>query len=278
MAIGTVRANGAEIPAFGLGTATLMGESCARCVAAALGAGYRLIDTAARYGNEEAVGEGLRASGLARDEVTVTTKVYWTDLADGDFQRSTEQSLERLGLDWVDLLLIHWPNPKIPLQVTVGALNEVKARGLARHIGVANFTTGLIEDAVRLSDAPLVVNQIEYHPYLDQSKVLETCRKHGLAVMSYSPLRQAGPGSPLEDPVVLQIAKSKGVTAAQVVLRWHLQHDDVVALPRSSNPERIRQNGDLSGFVLSTEDMAAISALARADGRKVRPKHAPVWD
>jgi diketogulonate reductase-like aldo/keto reductase len=278
MTIGNVSANGAEIPALGLGTATLMGESCARCVASALASGYRLIDTAARYGNEAAVGEGLRASGIPRAEVTVMTKVYWTDLAEGDFQRATAESLERLGIDQVDLLLIHWPNPNIPLRETVGALNEVKARGLTRHIGVANFTTRLIEDAVRFSDAPLVVNQIEYHPYLDQSKVLEVCRKHGLALMSYSPLRQAGPGSPIEDPVVVRIAEQKGVTPAQVVLRWHVQHADVIALPRSSNPERIRQNSDLSGFELSTEEMAAISALKRPDGRKVRPKHAPAWD
>jgi diketogulonate reductase-like aldo/keto reductase len=278
MTIATVRANGAEIPALGLGTATLMGESGARCIAAALGSGYRLIDTAARYGNEEAVGEGLRASGVPRSQVTLVTKVYWTDLAEGDFQRSAEQSLKRLGVDRIDLLLIHWPNPKIPLKETVSALNDVKSHGLASHIGVANFTTKLIAEAVQLSAAPLAVNQIEYHPYIDQSKLLEVCRKHGIAMMAYSPLRQAGPGSPLEDPVVVRIAAAKGVTPAQAVLRWHLQQGDIIALPRSSNLERIRQNADIDGFDLSADDMAAISALKRPDGRKVQPKHAPVWD
>ena len=278
MTLPLVTANGAGIPPIGLGTSQLLKDVGVASVKSALQAGYRFIDTAARYDNEEAVGEGLRASGVARKDIFLLTKVYWTELAAADFKQSTEDSLRRLGVDHVDLLLIHWPNPKIPLAETVGALNDMKQRGLARHIGVANFTTALIEEAVRLSSAPLVVNQCEYHPYLDQSKVLAACRRHGMAFMSYSPLRQAGAGGPLEDPLIVKIAEAKGVSPAQVVLRWHLQQPGVIAIPRSTNPERIKANIDLEKFSLSDKEMAAISALARPDGRKIKPAHSPTWD
>ncbi len=278
MTLPLVTANGAGIPPIGLGTSQLLNEVGVASVKSALQAGYRFIDTAARYDNEEAVGEGLRASGVARKDIFLLTKVYWTELAAADFKQSTEDSLRRLGVDHVDLLLIHWPNPKIPLAETVGALNDMKQRGLARHIGVANFTTALIEEAVRLSSAPLVVNQCEYHPYLDQSKMLAACRRHGMAFMSYSPLRQAGAGGPLEDPLIVKIAEAKGVSPAQVVLRWHLQQPGVIAIPRSTNPERIKANIDLEKFSLSDKEMAAISALARPDGRKIKPAHSPTWD
>jgi diketogulonate reductase-like aldo/keto reductase len=278
MTLPLVTANGAAIPPIGLGTSQLLNEVGVASVKSALQSGYRFIDTAARYDNEEAVGEGLRASGVPRKDIFLLTKVYWTHLAAADFEQSTEDSLKRLGVDHVDLLLIHWPNPKIPLAETVGALNEMKTRGLTRHIGVANFTTAHIEEAVRLSAAPLVVNQCEYHPYLDQSKVLAACRRHGMAFMSYSPLRQAGEGGPLEDPVVRRIADAKRVAPAQVILRWHIQQPGVIAIPRSTNPGRIAQNIDLEGFSLSDKEMADISALTRADGRKVRPAHSPAWD
>lgn len=278
MALPLVTANGAAVPPIGLGTSKVLDELCVRTVSEALRAGYRFIDTAARYENEEAVGSGLRASGVARKDIFLLTKVYWPDLAATDVSRSTEASLKRLGVDYVDLLLIHWPNPKIDLADTIAALNQMQQRGLTRHIGVANFTTSLIEEAVRLSPARLVANQCEYHPYLDQSQVLAACRKHGLAFMSYSPLRQAGSASPLEDPTIGAIARSKGVSPAQVVLRWHIQQPGVIALPRSTNPRRLRENVDLGGFALSEAEMRVISGLARADGRKVSPRHAPAWD
>lgn len=278
MPLPSVSANGATIPPIGLGTSQLLGEQCVETVSLALHAGYRFIDTAARYGNEEAVGEGLRASGVARREIFLLTKVYWPDLAAPDFERSTVASLKRLGVDDVDLLLIHWPNPRIPLSETVAALNRMKERGLTRHIGVANFPSALLEEAARLSPNPLVANQCEYHPYLDQSKVLATCRRLGLALMSYSPLRQAGPESPLEDPVIVRIAGDKRVTPAQVVLRWHIQRPAGVAIPKSTNPDRLKANIALDNFALSDEEMREISGLARADGRKVNPKHAPQWD
>ncbi len=278
MPLPAVRAHGAEIPPIGLGTSQLMGQVCVDAVASALWSGYRFIDTAARYENEEAVGRGLRLSGVPRGDIFLLTKVYWTHAADADFERSTEYSLRRLGVDHVDCLLIHWPNPNVPLAETVGALNRMRRRELTRHIGIANFTTALIEQAVALSEAPLVVNQCEYHPYLDQSKVLAACRSHGLGFMSYSPLRQAGPDSPLQDPVITRIAQAKGVSPGQVVLRWHIQQPGVIAIPRSGNPERIAANLALDDFSLTHNEMQEISGLARPGGRKVRPAHSPVWD
>ena len=200
-----VKANGAEIPAIGLGTWQLRGEEGAAAVKSALEAGYRHIDTAAMYGNEEAVGEGLRASGVARDEVFVTTKVWPEDLAPADLRRSAEASLKRLGLSQVDLLLIHWPNAAIPLAGTIRALCEAKRAGLSRHIGVANFTVRLLDEAVSLADEPIVANQCEYHPYLDQSLVRAECRKHGAAFVSYCPI---GKAQVLGEPAIQAIARA----------------------------------------------------------------------
>ena len=184
----SVEANGARIPLLGLGTWDLRGKSCARMVEQALGLGYRHIDTAAMYRNEEAVGEGLRASGVPRDDVFITTKVWSSDLRARDFERSTRESIEKLKVRNVDLLLIHWPNSSVPLKETIGALCKMKRDGLARHIGVSNFTVALVEEAVKLATEPLVDNQIELHPYNDQSKTIAASRKAGLAITAYTPI------------------------------------------------------------------------------------------
>ncbi len=183
----TVEANGAKIPAIGLGTWELRGRACARLVEQAVRLGYRHIDTAQVYENEREVGEGLRASGIRRDDVFVTTKVWTTHFAPNDLERSTKESLTKLHLSDVDLLLLHWPNPRVPLQETLGALAHVKKLGLTRHIGVSNFTVSLIEQAVAACPEPLVCDQVEFHPYLDQTKVREACARNGLAVVAYSP-------------------------------------------------------------------------------------------
>ena len=271
----TIAANGAEIPALGLGTWGLAGDACAAAVRTALEAGYRHVDTAAMYGNEEAVGAGLKASGVARDEVFVTTKVWYADLAPGDLRRSAEASLRRLGISQVDLLLIHWPNARIPLRDTLPALCEAKRAGLARHIGVANFTVALLDEAVGLADEPIVANQCEYQPYLDQSAVLAACRRHGTAFVSYSPLGRA---HVLREPVIRAIAEAHGRTPAQVLLRWHLQQPGVAAIPKSGNPQRIRENFAVWDFSLSAEEMARIFGLAQPDGRMISPSWAPRWD
>ena len=183
-----IEAHGAKIPAIGLGTMTLKDDKCVEVVAQAIKDGYRHIDTAERYGNEKAVGDGLRASGAKRDDFFVTTKVYWTDAKPDDFMRTVENSLRSLDVSDVDLLLIHWPNPNVPLAETVGALCKAKREGMTRHIGVANFTTALLEEANHVTKEPLVNNQIEVHPYLDQTKVIAACRKFGMAVTAYCPL------------------------------------------------------------------------------------------
>lgn len=270
-----VEANGAAIPALGLGTWQLQDRECAEIVAQALRLGYRHIDTASMYGNEEAVGAGLRASGVPRTEVFITTKVWYTDLSPGDLQRSAEASLKRLGLSQVDLLLIHWPNPDIPLERSIPALCDARRRGLAKHIGISNFPVALVERAVKLATEPLVANECEYHPYLDQSAVLAACRRHGLAFVSYCPL---GRGEVLAEEAVRAIASRHGRTPAQVVLRWHMQQPGVVAVPKSSHPDRIAQNLDVFGFYLSEEEMGRLSALARSDGRMISPSWAARWD
>jgi diketogulonate reductase-like aldo/keto reductase len=270
-----VDANGARVPAIGLGTWRLTGEGCAQAVRWALQAGYRHIDTAAMYGNEDAVGEGLRASGLDRNDVFVTTKVWYTDLAPGDLERSAEASLKRLGLDQVDLLLIHWPNPEIPLAGTIKALGKTRRRGLARHIGVSNFSAKLVEQAVALANEPLAANQCEYHPYLNQDRIRAACTRHRLAFTSYCPL---GKGDLTRDPVIRSIAQGHGKTPGQVVLRWHVQQPGTAAIPKSGNRERIAENFGIFDFALSQNEMRRISALARPDGRMVSPSWATEWD
>src|SRR6266404_2363724 len=183
-----VEANGAKIPAIGLGTWELRGRTCARLVEQAIKLGYRHIDTAQIYENEREVGEGVRASGIRRDQMFVTTKVWTTHFAPNDLERSTKESLARLRVAEVDLLLLHWPNPHVPLSETLGALAHVKQLGMARHIGVSNFTVSLIEQAVAACPEPLMCDQVEYHPYLDQTKVKEACARHGLALVAYSPI------------------------------------------------------------------------------------------
>lgn len=272
----SVEANGASIPALGLGTWTLKGKECSGLVAEALRVGYRHVDTAAAYGNEEAVGEGLRASGVARDAVFVTTKVWWTDLGAADLRRSAEASLSRLGLDAVDLLLIHWPNPAIPLAETVAALNRAREEGLARHIGVSNFPTTLLREAIALSDAPLVANQVEHHPYLDQSKVRAVCEAAGMALVGYCPLHRGG--GLLQEPVIVEAARAHGRTPGQIVLRWHVQQPGTVAIPRTSRKERLAENAAIFDFALSDDEMAAISALGSAANRICDYDFSPEWD
>ena len=271
-----VTGNGAQIPAIGLGTWTLRDEAATRLVAGALEAGYRHIDTATAYENEAAVGEGLRASGVPRDEIFLTTKVWPTDLAAGDLLRSVEGSLKRLGVDRVDLALIHWPPTTVPLAESIAALNEVRARGLARNIGVSNFTVALVEAAVALSEHPLACNQVEHHPFLNQDRVMAACRKHGLAVVSYCPLARAtelfvqGP--------VSEAAVRHGKTPAQVVLRWHVQQDGVAAIPRSSHADRIRENLEVFDFALDAGEVAAIDALRPRALRICDFEFSPEWD
>src|SRR5215470_15760152 len=224
-----VEANDARIPLLGLGTWDLRGRTCARVVEQALRLGYRHIDTAEMYDNERDVGEGLRASGVDRNEVFVVTKVWPSHFAPRELERSAKESLARLRLANVDLLLLHWPNPQIPLADTIGALCKAKQAGLTRHIGVSNFTVVLIEEASRVANEPLVCDQVELHPYLDQSKVIAACRAHALAVVASSPIAR---GNAKNDAVLARIGRGHGKTAAQVSLRFLVQQR-VAAIPRT---------------------------------------------
>jgi diketogulonate reductase-like aldo/keto reductase len=268
----------ATIPAIGLGTWPMKGEVCEQAVTAALKGGYRHIDTAAMYGNETEVGHGLKASGIARDSVWVTTKVWRDDIGAGNLQRSAEASLKKLGLSSVDLLLIHWPNADIPLKDSISALCDAKRRGLTRHIGVSNFPTALLREAAKLTTEPIITNQIEYHPHLDQSKVIACARDLGISITSYCPLGRGDVGGVMAEPAVMRMAKTHGRTTAQIVLRWHLQQPGVIAVPKSATPARIAENLDVASFSLSPTEMAELSGLARPNGRVVNLAFAPQWD
>jgi diketogulonate reductase-like aldo/keto reductase len=269
-----VEANGAKIPAIGLGTWELRGRTCARLVEQALRLGYRHIDTAQVYDNEREVGEGLRASGVKRDEVFLTTKVWTSHFAPKDLERSVRESLARLRLTEVDLLLLHWPNPQVPLSETLGALARVKQLGLCRHIGVSNFTVALVDEAVAACPEPLVCNQVEYHPYLDQTKVKEACIRQGMAVVAYSPIAK---GRIRNDRALVRIGDRYRKSAAQVCLRWLVQQN-VAAIPRTSKLERLSENIGIFDFELYDQDMAEISAMGSVAGRLTNYGFAPKWD
>jgi 2,5-diketo-D-gluconate reductase B len=261
----SITANGAKIPLVGLGTWELRGRSCARVVEQALRLGYRHIDTAEIYDNEKEVGEGLHASDVRRNEVFLTTKVWPSHFAPRALERAARDSLVRLRQSEVDLLLLHWPNPQIPLEETLGALCKVKRDGLARHIGISNFTVAMIEEAVKKSSEPLVCDQVECHPYLDQSKVLAACRSHAMALVAYSPIAR---GNAKNDKVLASIGAAHKKTAAQVCLRYLVQQN-IVVIPRTSKLDRLTENASIFDFWLTDMEMAAIAKLARRDGRVV---------
>ena len=271
-----VEAHGARIPLIGLGTWDLRGRTCARLVEQALRLGYRHVDTAEMYDNEREVGEGLRASGVKREDVFITTKIWPSHFAPRELARAAKESLMRLRLSEVDLLLLHWPNPQIPLAETLGALCKVKRDGLARHIGISNFTVALIEEAVALASEPLVCNQVEVHAFLDQSKVIAASRKHGMAVVAYSPIARGGLKN---DKVLARIGQAHGKTAAQVGLRFLVQQR-IVVIPRTSRIERLSENFAIFDFDLSDAEMVEIAALASRDGRIVDYAYSgsPKWD
>jgi diketogulonate reductase-like aldo/keto reductase len=271
-----VRAAGAVIPKIGLGTWQLRGEDCAEIVAAALSLGYTHVDTAQGYANEEFVGEGLTASGVPRERVFITTKVRPDRMAEGDLQRSVDESLSKLGISEIDLLLLHWPNPEIPLAGTIRALNAVKRDGRARHIGFSNFTSRLLDKAWSLTEEPFAAEQIEYHPYLDQTTMLAALRRRGMAVIAYCPIAL---GKIVGDPDIEAVAKAHGRTAAQVTLRWLVQQPDVIAIPKTARPQRLKENLDVFDFALTGAEMAKLSALTRPGSRNVNePQWVPEWD
>jgi 2,5-diketo-D-gluconate reductase B len=270
----SITANGATIPVLGLGTWQLNGDVGSRITEQALKLGYRHLDCALAYGNEAEVGAGLRASGVKREDVFITTKVPHTELAPLALERATKQSLHNLRLSDVNLLLVHWPSAQVPLAETMGAMAEMKKKGFARHIGISNFTVALIEEAVKLCSEPIVTNQIEWHPYLDEEKVRAACGKHGISVTAYCPIAR---GRAVGDEVLSRVGKTYGKTAGQVSLRWLIQKGAIV-IPRTSKVERLTENMSIFDFELSAADMAEVDALAKPAGRVVSVGWAPKWD
>src|SRR4051795_13674888 len=270
----TVEAHGARIPIVGFGSMRLKEDAGREAILSAIGNGYRHIDTAAFYGNEKEVGDAIKASGVKREDLWVTTKVRDNNLQADDFARSLDNSLKLLGLPQVDLLLIHWPNPQVPHAESIGALNKARRDGLTRHIGVCNFTVALLDEAMKVTKEPLVTNQIEVHPFLDQSKVIAASRRHGLSITAYCPIaRGRVPGN----PVLERIGTAHGKTASQISLRWLVQQG-IIIIPGSGKPERQRENFEVLDFSLSAAEMAEIATLKRPDGRVVNPPQAPKWD
>lgn len=271
-----VKANGADIPALGFGTFRMPGNEVLDTVPQALRLGFRHVDTAQIYGNEAEVGTAIQESGVARSDIFLTTKVWVDKYARGSFAASVEESLKKLKTDYVDLLLLHWPGSPVPLAEQVEGLNAVRDAGKVRHIGISNFNTSQMNEAARLSKAPLVTNQVEYHPYLDQTKVLDDARRLGMSITAYYAMAN---GKVPKDPLLQDIASRHNKTAAQVVLRWLIQQQGVVTLSKTSTASRLQENFDVFDFNLTEGEMKAIHGLARPDGRIVNPEGlAPVWD
>jgi diketogulonate reductase-like aldo/keto reductase len=266
---------GVSIPKLGIGTYTLQSEAGAAAVSGGLRAGHRHVDTAEAYDNEAAVGEGIRHSGVPRDEIFVTSKCWWANIGAGDLERACEASLKRLGIDRLDLYLIHWPNPAVPLADSLKALNAVRERGLARAVGVSNFPVALLEQAAALSSGPLAVNQVEYQPYLSQAKVLAALARHGMGLTAYSPIAK---GRVMDDLVIRRVADAHGVSPVVATLAWLIGQDNVIAIPKSASADRLAEHLKAYDVTLSAEERAAIDGLARPDGRIINPSFAPAWD
>ncbi len=264
------------VPALGFGTWALSGNAAYQAVRMVLDLGYRHIDTAQIYGNEAEIGRAIRDSGLPRSEVFLTTKIAPSNLRKADVRRSHEESLRRLGLDQVDLLLIHWPNASIPLGETLEALSALRDEGKTRSIGVSNFTVALLREAIERHGAEIVCNQIEYHPFLPQRRLIEAMQRHGLMLTAYAPVAR---GRVFHDKTLVAIGAKYGKSAGQVALRWLLDHDKVAAIPKAGRREHAAANIDIFDFHLTPEDRAAIDKLAGEADRMVEwAGYTPRWD
>nr|WP_298682556.1 aldo/keto reductase [uncultured Dongia sp.] len=270
-----VNAGGASIPALGFGVFRVSEPDTARMVKHALHIGYRHIDTAQIYGNEAAVGNGIKASGVARSSIFLTTKVWVKNFKPADFARSVDESLKKLQTDHVDLLLLHWPSKDVPLAEQIASLNAVQKAGKVKHVGVSNYNRALMAEAVKLSATPIVTNQVEYHPYLDQTPLLTAAKAAGISVTAYYAMAD---GKVPTEPLLQEIGGRHGKSAAQVTLRWILQQG-LVALSKTVSEARAAENLDIFDFSLTADEMAAIHGLANKNGRIVSPDGlAPVWD
>ena len=266
----------AGIPSIGFGTFRMQGAATVDIVAAALAEGYTHIDTAQVYENEEEVGAGIARSSVPRDRIFLTTKIFPDHFAPDAFKAATEESLRKLGTDYVDLMLLHWPSRTVPIEDTIGALNDVIAAGKVRHGGISNFTIAMTDTARAALNTPLAANQVEMHPFIDQSKLLGHLASIGVPFEAYSPLAL---GKVMDDPVLKDIAAAHGVSAVQVSLAWILTKPGAVVLPKTSTASRLRGNLAAAELKLSVEDIGRIDVLASPEGRITSPESlAPDWD
>ena len=265
---------GISLPRLGLGTFRMQGDVCRAAVESALELGYRHIDTAEMYANEEAIGAAIAASGVARKDLHVTTKVWNENLAADAMRRAFDKSLKKLRLDQVDLYLVHWPAPNMNLPAMFETLMKLKEEGRTRAIGVANFNIALLKTVVEEIKAPIACNQIEYHVMLDQTKVAKYLTAKSIPLVAYCPLAQ---GRAASDETLLAIGKKHGASAAQVALSWLLDQDGVAAIPKTSRRESQQANLDALKVKLDDDDRKKIAALPK-DKRFVNPGFAPAWD
>jgi len=264
-----------KIPALGLGTWQLKGDDCITSVLKALEIGYRHIDTAQIYENEEHVGAAIGKSGVKREDIFLTTKVWMSNLGEKLFRPSVEESLRKLKTDYVDLLLIHWPVTEVPFTEQMKSLRAVQESGLVRMVGLSNFTVPQMREVVEDLGIRVVNNQVEYHPFLSQKPVLDYVRKHDMFLTAYSPLAR---GKVRNDKVLREIADKHGKNPGQVSLRWLLQQERVAAIPKSANEEHMRANFEIFDFKLDADEIQRISLLTRTASRLINPDWAPHWD
>jgi diketogulonate reductase-like aldo/keto reductase len=264
------------VPALGFGTWALSGDAAYQAIRMVLDLGYRHVDTAQIYGNEAEIGRAIRDSGLPRNEVFLTTKIAPSNLRKADVRRSHEESLRRLGLDHVDLLLIHWPNASIPLGETLEALTRLHEEGKTRSIGVSNFTVALLREAIERHGADIICNQIEYHPFLPQRRLIKAMQRYGLVLTAYAPVAR---GRVFRDKTLTAIGAKYGKSGGQVALRWLLDQDKVVAIPKAGRREHAAANIEIFDFQLAPEDRATIDKLAGESDRIVEwGGYTPRWD
>ena len=269
-------ANGAGIPCIGFGTFGMRGGKLKNLLVHAIRAGFRHIDTAQAYGNEDTVGEGVQLSGISRDDVFITTKVWVDNYTQTRFKRSVDMSLKALRTEYIDLLLLHWPSSIVPLEDQIAWLNALVHAGKVLSIGVSNFNRALLQRAVELSDIPIATNQFEYHPYLNQANLIAATRQAGVAVTAYCAMAI---GRVFSEPILQMIATKHSKSVSQIVLRWLVQQEGVVALSRTEREERIQENLNIFDFSLEEADMNAIFQLAQRGSRIVDPPGlAPLWD
>lgn len=268
----------ANIPVLGLGTWQSTGQDCIDVVSQGLKMGYEHIDTAQAYDNEKEVGQGIKQSGVARDKFFLTTKIFPDDLKfqPEKLMAAAKRSLENLDTDYVDLLLLHWPDDRVPLSETIPALCELQKQGLTRHIGVSNFNIANLTEAKKHADVPIVVNQVEFHPFIKQQTLQTFLNNHHILLEAYSPLAR---GDVFDNEIIKKIADKHGITPAQVSLAWILSDKDRVAIPKTSNPDHLQGNLDAIDVKLSADELEQIGGLARSDGRKIEhPDYTPEWD